>query len=60
MDETRVEGVYYCGSVKMIHKGFFLATLEKLTKEWPGESHIVMKSNPIVTGDKQLMAIVNK
>ena len=41
-------GVYYYGPVKTIHKGFCLATLEKLMKYWPGESYLVMKSNPIV------------
>ena len=34
--------------------------LEKLTKEWPVGSHIVMKITPRVTGYKPLMAIVYK
>ena len=34
--------------------------LEKLTKEWPVGSCIVMKINPRVTGYKPLMAIVYK
>ena len=29
-------GVDYCGPVKKGHKGFCLATLEKLMKDWPG------------------------
>ena len=32
MEEANAEGVYYCGSIKMSHKGFFLAMLEKLMK----------------------------
>ena len=39
-------GVDYCEQVKMSHKGFRLATLEKSMKAWLGESYIVMKSNP--------------
>ena len=35
-EEAIAEGVDYCGQVKTSHKGFCLATLEKLTKEWPG------------------------
>ena len=32
VEEANAEGVYYCGSIKMSHKGFFLAMLEKLMK----------------------------
>ena len=28
--------VNYCGPVKTIYKGFILAMLEKLMKDWPG------------------------
>ena len=44
------EGVYYCGSVKMSHKGFCLATLEKLMKHWPVGSYLVLNSTLRVPG----------
>ena len=50
-------GVYYCGPVKMSHKGFCLATLENLMNDSPGSSYLVMKSTPIVTGDIPLLDI---
>ena len=50
-------GVNYCGPVNTSHKGFCLATLEKLMKLWMGESYIVMKINPIVPGEKPLLDI---
>ena len=43
-------GVDYCGPVKTIHKGFCVAILENLTKDWPGGSYLVMKSAPIFPG----------
>ena len=51
------EGVYYCGLVKTIHKGFCLDKLEKLTQDWPGGSYLIMKSTPRVHGDIPLMEI---
>ena len=54
------EGVYYCGLAKTSQKLFCLDTLEKSTKEWPGGSHLVMKSTSRVTGDRPLMAIIYK
>ena len=50
-------GVNYYGPVKTSHKGFCLATLEKLMKDWPIGSYLVMKSTPRVTGGKPLLAI---
>ena len=35
-EEMAAAGVNYCRPVKTIHKGFCLATLEKLMKYWPG------------------------
>ena len=35
-EEMAATGVNYCGPVKTNHKGFCLATLEKLMKDWPG------------------------
>ena len=51
-------GVDYCKTVKTTHKGIFLATLEKLTKDWPGGSYLVIKSTLRVPGGRPLMAIV--
>ena len=34
-DEAMAAGVDHCGPAKKIHKGFCLATLEKLIKDWP-------------------------
>ena len=35
-EEAMAKGVEYCGTVNTIHKGFCLATLEKLAKYCPG------------------------
>ena len=56
-EEMADAGVDYCGLVKTIHKGFCLATLEKLMKDWPGGSYLVMKSTPIFPGEITLLAI---
>ena len=37
------EGVEYCGPVKTIHKGFCLATLENLIKDWLRVSYLVLR-----------------
>ena len=39
------------------HKGFCLATLEKLMKYWPGGSYLVLKSTPRFPGESLLLAI---
>ena len=54
-EEAISDGVDYCGLVNTIHKGFCLATLEKLMKYWLGGSYLVMKSNARVTGDIPLL-----
>ena len=38
-------------------QGFCLSTLENLTKDWPGGSYLVMKSNPRVPVGRPLLAI---
>ena len=53
-------GVDYCGPVKTSHKGCCLATLEKLTKYWPGGSYLVLKITPIFSCVIPLMAIGSK
>ena len=56
-DETMASGVDDCGRVKTIHKGFCLDTLEKLMKDWPGGSYLVMKSTPRVPSEIPLLVI---
>ena len=56
-EEVMSEGVYYCGKVDMSHKGFCIYTLEKLMKECPVGSYIVMKITPRFTDDRPLVAI---
>ena len=53
-------GVGYCRPVKTSHKDFFLDTLEKLMKDWPGGSYLVMKINPGVPGGRPLLNIGKK
>ena len=57
VEEEMAEGIDCCGLVNTSHKGFCLSTLEKLTKEWPGGTYLVMKSIPRVPGDRPLTAI---
>ena len=56
-EEMAAAGVNYCGPAKTSHKGFCLATLEKLMKYWPGGSYLVLKSTPRFTGESPLLAI---
>ena len=50
-------GVNYCGSVNKSHKGFCLATLEKLMKDCPGGSYLVLKSTPRFPCETSLLTI---
>ena len=50
-------GVDYCGPVKTSHKGFCLATLENLMKDWPGGSYLVLEITPRFPGEISLLAI---
>ena len=50
-------GVDYCGPVKTSHKGFCLAMLEKLMKDWMGGSYLVLKITPIFPGEIPLLYI---
>ena len=45
------------GPVKTGHKGFYLATLEKLMKDWPGRSYLVMRITSIFLDGRPLIAI---
>ena len=50
-------GAKLIGMVKTNNKGFCKETIEKLTKDWPGGSYLVLKSNPMVPRDRPLIAI---
>ena len=56
-EESMAAGVNYRGPVKKIHKGFCLSTLEKLMKDCPEGSYLVMKSTPRVPGEIPLLYI---
>ena len=56
-EEMAATGVDYYGPVKSRHKGFCLATFEKLMKDWLGGSYLVLKSTPIFPGKRPLLAI---
>ena len=47
----------FIGMVKTNTKGLFKETIEKLTKDWPGGSHLVLRSKHMVPGDRQIIAI---
>ena len=55
--ESMDSGVHYCGPVNMSHKGFCLATLEKLMEDWPGGSYLVINSTPRFTDEIPPLAI---
>ena len=50
-------GVELIGMVKTNTKGFCKDTIEKLTKNWPGGSYLVLRSKPMVPGGRPLIAI---
>ena len=50
-------GVDYGGLVKTVHKVFLLSKLEKLIKNCPGGSYLVMKSTPRSPGERPTLAI---
>ena len=50
-------GVDYCRPLNTSHKGFCLATLEKLTKDWTGGSYIVLRSTPRFPSEIPLLDI---
>ena len=56
-EEMAAAGVDYCRPVKTNNKGFCLASLEQLTKDWPGGSYLVLKSTPRFTDKRPLLAI---
>ena len=50
-------GAELIGMVKTNNKGFCKETIEKLTKDWPGGSYLVLRSKPMVPRDRPLIAI---
>ena len=50
-------GAELIGMVKTNTKGFCKETIENLTKDWPGGSHLVLRSKPMVPGGRSLIAI---
>ena len=45
------------GMVKTNTKEFCKDTIEKLTKDWPGGSYLMLRRKPMVPGDRPLIAI---
>ena len=45
------------GMVKTNTKEFCKETIEKLTKYWPGGSYLMLRSKPMIPGDRPLIAI---
>ena len=43
--------------VKINTKGFCKEKIEKLTKDWPGGSYLVLRSKPMVPGGRPLIAV---
>ena len=56
-EEAASIGVDLIGMVKIDTKGFFKATIEGLTKNWPGGCYIVLRGKPMVPGQRTLLAI---
>ena len=56
-NEATSIGVDLVGMVKTNTKGFCKATIEGLAKDWPGGYYIVFSINPVVTGERLLVAI---
>ena len=50
-------GAELIGLVMTNTKGFCKEKIEKLKKDWPGGSYLVLSSKPIVPGDRTLIAI---
>ena len=50
-------GAQLIGMVKTNTKGFCKETIKKLTKDCPGGSYLVLRSKPVVPGDRPLIDI---
>ena len=54
-EEAMDVGVDFCWPLKTSHKDFCLATLEKLMRNFPAGSYLVMKSTTRVPGSRSIM-----
>ena len=59
-ESTMEVGAKLIGMVKTNTKGFLKETIEKLTKDWPGGSYLVLRSKPMVPGGQPLFTAENK
>ena len=50
-------GAELIGMVKTNTKGFCKETIEKLTKDWPGGSYLVLRSKTMIPRDRPLIDI---
>ena len=57
VEEATSIGVDLIGMLRTNIKGFFKAKIEGLMKDWPGRYYIVLKSNPMVLGERSPLAI---
>ena len=48
-------GAKLIGMANTNTNGFYRETIDKLTKDWPGGSHLVLRSKPIVPGGRPLI-----
>ena len=53
-------GAELIGMMKTNTKGLCKETIEKLTRDWPGGSYLMLRSKPMVPGDRTLIAISYK
>ena len=47
-------GIKLIDTAKKNIKGLCKETIEKLTKDWPGGSYLVLRSKPMVPGDRPM------
>ena len=45
------------GTMKTNTKGIYKEIIEKITNYWSGGSHLVLRSKPMIPGDRTLIAI---
>ena len=42
------------GMVKTNTKGFYKETIEKFTKDWPGDFYLVLRRKPMIPGGRYI------
>ena len=55
--EAAMEVAELIGVVKTNTKGFCKKIISNITKYWPGGSYLVLRSKPMIPGDRPLIAI---